>query len=104
MESLLGGKECLSLIIACLCHDLDHRGTNNQFQIKTMSPLAQLYSTSVLERHHFDQCVMILNTKGNDILGNVSAEDYQSIIQLIEQAILATDLARYFSRRAEFFK
>ena len=22
--------ECLSLVIACLCHDLDHRGTNNR--------------------------------------------------------------------------
>lgn len=26
--------EKLALFIGCLCHDLDHRGTNNQFQIK----------------------------------------------------------------------
>ncbi|VDK25605.1 unnamed protein product, partial [Taenia asiatica] len=56
--------ECLSIIIACLSHDLDHRGTNNQFQIRTMSPLVNLYSTSVLEHHHFDQCIMLLSTKG----------------------------------------
>lgn len=55
--------ECLSIIIACLSHDLDHRGTNNQFQIRTMSPLVNLYSTSVLEHHHFDQCIMLLSTK-----------------------------------------
>ena len=29
----------------------------------TMSPLAKLYSTSTMEHHHFDHCVMILNTK-----------------------------------------
>ena len=37
----------------------------NQYVFRTMSPLAQLYSTSVLEHHHFDQCIMILNTKVN---------------------------------------
>lgn len=31
---VFGEIECLALIIACLCHDLDHRGTNNSFQIK----------------------------------------------------------------------
>ena len=55
------------LIVACLCHDLDHRGTNNAFQSKVESPLAILYSTSTMEHHHFDQCVMILNSDGNNI-------------------------------------
>lgn len=26
--------EQLGLLIACFCHDLDHRGTNNAFQAK----------------------------------------------------------------------
>ena len=64
--------ECMALMIACLCHDLDHRGTNNSFQIKSSSNLAQLYSTSTMEHHHFDQCLMILNSKGNQILSNLS--------------------------------
>lgn len=59
-------------MIACLCHDLDHRGTNNSFQVKSSSNLAQLYSTSTMEHHHFDQCLMILNSKGNQILSHVS--------------------------------
>lgn len=28
-----------------------------------MSPLAELYSTSTMEHHHFDQCIMIISTK-----------------------------------------
>ncbi|CAH0395133.1 unnamed protein product [Bemisia tabaci] len=59
--------EILGLLVACLCHDLDHRGTNNAFQTKTESPLAILYTTSTMEHHHFDQCVMILNSDGNNI-------------------------------------
>ena len=59
--------QIFGLLVACLCHDLDHRGTNNAYQTKMVSPLAQLYSTSTMEHHHFDQCVMILNSDGNNI-------------------------------------
>ena len=59
--------QILGLMVACLCHDLDHRGTNNAFQQLTASPLAVLYSTSTMEHHHFDQCVMILSSEGNNI-------------------------------------
>lgn len=30
---------------------------------RASSPLAQLYSTSTMEHHHFDQCIMILNSQ-----------------------------------------
>ena len=95
--------ECLSLVIACLCHDLDHRGTNNSFQTKSSSNLAQLYSTSTMEHHHFDQCLMILNSKGNQILSNVSQDEFKRVISTVQDAILATDLAVYFKRRKDTF-
>lgn len=103
MNRILSDLENLALLVGCLCHDLDHRGTNNQFQIKTMSPLAQLYSTSVMEHHHFDQSVMIINTKGNEIFLNLTQEQYEQAIKFLEHAILATDLALYFKYRGEFF-
>nr|CFW94219.1 Eka-cGMP gated channel beta 2 protein [Euperipatoides kanangrensis] len=95
--------ECMALLVACLCHDLDHRGTNNTFQIKTSTPIAQLYSTSTMEHHHFDHCIMILNSKGNQILANLSTADYEQVIKTLEHAILATDLAVYFRKRGDFF-
>ncbi|XP_023708360.1 dual 3',5'-cyclic-AMP and -GMP phosphodiesterase 11 isoform X1 [Cryptotermes secundus] len=100
---IFGEIECLALVIACLCHDLDHRGTNNSFQIKASSPLARLYSTSTMEHHHFDQCIMILNSQGNQILANVSPDEYSRIIKVLEDAILSTDLAVYFRKRGAFF-
>ncbi|KAH9492518.1 Dual 3',5'-cyclic-AMP and -GMP phosphodiesterase 11 [Bulinus truncatus] len=102
MGNILTDVERLALMVACLCHDLDHRGTNNQFQHKTMSPLALLYSTSTMEHHHFDQCIMILSTKGSDIFRNISQEIYEQVIRLLESAILATDLALYFRYRGKF--
>lgn len=101
--NIFGEIECLALMIACLCHDLDHRGTNNSFQIKASSPLAQLYSTSTMEHHHFDQCLMILNSPGNQLLANISPEEYTRVIKVLEEAILSTDLAVYFGKRSAFF-
>jgi len=49
-----------SLFVSGLCHDLDHRGTNNQFLINSSASLAEIYSTSPLEYHHFNQTVSIL--------------------------------------------
>jgi len=34
MRTNLSDVERLALLVGSLCHDLDHRGTNNQFQIK----------------------------------------------------------------------
>ncbi|CAH1167238.1 unnamed protein product [Phyllotreta striolata] len=98
----LGIIECLALMIACLCHDLDHRGTNNSFQMKIHSPIAQLYSTSTMEHHHFDQCLMILNSL--QLLINLTPEEHSRVIRVLEDAILATDLAIYFKKRVDFFK
>lgn len=63
---------------------------------RASSPLAQLYSTSTMEHHHFDQCLMILNSPGNQILSHLSSEDYSKVIRVLEDAILSTDLAVYF--------
>lgn len=66
--------------------------------------MAQLYSTSTMEHHHFDQCVMILNSQGNQILANLSPDEYSRVIVLLKEAILATDLANYFTKREQFFQ
>lgn len=96
--------ESFALVVACLCHDLDHRGTNNTFQSKSDSPLALLYGTSTMEHHHFDQCVMILSSEGNNIFKSLSSTDYRKAIKVVESAILSTDLALYFRKKGAFQK
>jgi len=88
--------DILGLIVACISHDLDHRGTNNSFQHKMNNPLAKLYSTSTLERHHLNQCLLILTLRGNQILDNLTKDEYAEALAVIERSILATDLALHF--------
>lgn len=102
MREVQSDMEILALLVACLCHDLDHRGTNNSFQTKTESPLATLYGTSTMEHHHFDQCIMILNSEGNNIFQSLSTDEYRYIISMVEASILSTDLALYFKKKDSF--
>lgn len=103
LQSNLNDVEILALMIATLSHDLDHRGVNNSYIQRSDHPLAQLYCHSTMEHHHFDQCLMILNSPGNQILSSLSLEEYKTTLKMIERAILATDLALYIKRRGEFF-
>ena len=53
--------DVLALLVAALCHDLDHPGLTNAFQINSMSPLALRYNDeSVLEHHHASTLFHIL--------------------------------------------
>ncbi|XP_036306281.2 cGMP-specific 3',5'-cyclic phosphodiesterase isoform X1 [Pipistrellus kuhlii] len=104
IQSKLSDLEVLALLVAALSHDLDHRGVNNSYIQRSEHPLAQLYCHSTLEHHHFDQCLMVLNSPGNQILSGLSIEEYKTALKIIKQAILATDLALYIKRRGEFFE
>ncbi|XP_023258858.1 dual 3',5'-cyclic-AMP and -GMP phosphodiesterase 11A-like [Seriola lalandi dorsalis] len=104
-QDVLSDAEILALMVGCLCHDLDHRGTNNAFQAKTGSALALLYGTSAtLEHHHFNHAVMILQSEGHNIFANLCSKEYSNMMQLLKQAILSTDLTLHFERRNKFFE
>uniref|UniRef100_H3DM45 Phosphodiesterase n=1 Tax=Tetraodon nigroviridis TaxID=99883 RepID=H3DM45_TETNG len=104
-QDVLSDAEVLALMVGCLCHDLDHRGTNNAFQAKTGSALALLYGTSAtLEHHHFNHAVMILQSEGHNIFANLCSKEYSNMMQLLKQAILSTDLTLHFERRTKFFE
>ncbi|XP_043093529.1 cGMP-specific 3',5'-cyclic phosphodiesterase isoform X2 [Puntigrus tetrazona] len=104
LKSNFSSLEVLALMIASLCHDLDHRGVNNSYIERTNQPLAQLYGHSSLEHHHYDMCLLILNIPGSQILSSLSLNEYRTCVQMIEKNILATDLAFYIEKRAKFFK
>ncbi|CAI8043686.1 cGMP-dependent 3',5'-cyclic phosphodiesterase, partial [Geodia barretti] len=84
--SFLTDLEVLALFFSCLCHDIDHRGTNNSFQISSKSVLASLYSSegSVMERHHFSQTLCVLNSEGCNIFANLGTEEYKQVLDLMQ--------------------
>ncbi|KTG04641.1 hypothetical protein cypCar_00029786, partial [Cyprinus carpio] len=73
------------LMTAAVCHDLDHPGYNNTYQINARTELAVRYNDiSPLENHHCAVAFQILSLPECNIFAN-------AIITLI----LATDMARH---------
>uniref|UniRef100_A0A7E4W608 Phosphodiesterase n=1 Tax=Panagrellus redivivus TaxID=6233 RepID=A0A7E4W608_PANRE len=100
VKNALTDLERFSLLVACLCHDIDHRGTTNAFQLQSKTPLAQLYSSegSVLERHHFAQTVTILGMDECNIFEQLTRQQYQQVLDNIREIILATDIAAHLRK------
>lgn len=92
--------ERFSLMIACLCHDIDHRTMSNQFLKLIEHPLSKLYSESCMENHHIQLTMNILNRENHDLLRSWKKEDKDRALKLIRDCILATDLASYFENQA----
>ncbi|XP_067122627.1 cGMP-dependent 3',5'-cyclic phosphodiesterase-like isoform X2 [Centruroides vittatus] len=105
-ETHLMALECFTLFVACICHDLDHRGTTNSFQHRLKTDLGAVYSSesSVMEMHHFSQTMAILHSDGCNIFENLSQKEYTQCLDYLQLLILATDLANHFRRVKEIHK
>eukprot|EP00026_Physarum_polycephalum_P010417 Phypoly_transcript_10581.p1 GENE.Phypoly_transcript_10581~~Phypoly_transcript_10581.p1 ORF type:complete len:305 (+),score=45.55 Phypoly_transcript_10581:195-1109(+) len=102
LTTVLDTREKYSLLIAALCHDLDHPGLSNGFQINSKSPLACKYNNvSVLENHHFAVTMKILQPKEDAIFPE---QDLPSLYNLIRSLILGTDMANHFPLVTDFEK
>ncbi|CAH2076980.1 unnamed protein product, partial [Iphiclides podalirius] len=103
-KGYLNDLQALMYLIACLVHDLDHRGTTSRFQIVGQTPLAALYSSagSVLERHHAAQAACLLNTQDCDVLAPLPRAQYDRALLLLRDNVLATDLANFFRNLDEY--
>ncbi|XP_065642844.1 probable 3',5'-cyclic phosphodiesterase pde-5 isoform X1 [Hydra vulgaris] len=100
---IIDGLEAVALYVACLCHDLDHRGKNNEWMKVEGTPLASVYTTSTLEHHHFNQTVTILQHEGHNIFSQLSQSEYKRVLATVRDCILATDLAQFFGNKAKLF-
>ncbi|KAH0955091.1 hypothetical protein HN011_006527 [Eciton burchellii] len=97
-EKYITSLQALVFLVSCLCHDVDHRGTNNAFQMENSTVLARLYNSenSIMERHHLAQTIRILNTEGCNIFENLNNDEYNEALNLLTSNILATDTAFHF--------
>ncbi|XP_056157562.1 high affinity cGMP-specific 3',5'-cyclic phosphodiesterase 9A-like [Lampris incognitus] len=84
------------MLTSALCHDLDHPGYNNVYQINAQTDLALRYNDiSPLENHHCAVAFGILSKPECNILKNLTGEQYKQIRGGIIKCILATDMARH---------
>ena len=91
-ESLTDPIEVGSLLVAALVHDTNHPGCMNGFLVATEHPLAAASAQSVLERHHAEMALALLERPELDFLDALSAEDRTRFVGLIEQVVLETDV------------
>ncbi|XP_037122438.1 rod cGMP-specific 3',5'-cyclic phosphodiesterase subunit beta [Syngnathus acus] len=96
--------EVMAMITAGFLHDIDHRGTNNLYQVKSGNPLAKLHGSSILERHHLEFGKFLLSDESLNIYQNLNRRQVEHVIHLTDIAIIATDLALYFKKRTMFQK
>ena len=91
---LLTEADWLALLLSALCHDLEHPGTTNAFQVNTQSTLAIRYNdASVLESHHA-ACgwAALQRTR---LLAQLPADDARTLRRTMVAAILATDMSAH---------
>jgi hypothetical protein len=84
----------LGLLIAALCHDIDHPGNTNTYEINSMSKIALFYNDiSVLENHH---CAVTFELIMKHELNKCfSYADFKEFRKTIINCILGTDMAKH---------
>lgn len=86
-------EELFCLLIATLCHDMDHPGYSNSYLINARTKLALRYNDkSPLENHHASMCFQVMSKPECNILVNMSNDMYRYLRSTIIKVILATDM------------
>ncbi|XP_044940373.1 high affinity cGMP-specific 3',5'-cyclic phosphodiesterase 9A isoform X2 [Mustela putorius furo] len=96
LQEKFSQMDILILMTAAICHDLDHPGYNNTYQINARTELAVRYNDiSPLENHHCAVAFQILARPECNIFANVQPDGFKQIRQGMITLILATDMARH---------
>ncbi|XP_048776603.2 high affinity cGMP-specific 3',5'-cyclic phosphodiesterase 9A-like isoform X8 [Ostrea edulis] len=82
------------LMTACVCHDLDHPGYNNTYQINARTELAIRYNDiSPLENHHCAVAFKILSNPECNVFANVDKDTFKRIRALKMVLIKCCDIS-----------
>uniref|UniRef100_A0A2K5N8H4 Phosphodiesterase n=1 Tax=Cercocebus atys TaxID=9531 RepID=A0A2K5N8H4_CERAT len=96
LQEKFSQTDILILMTAAICHDLDHPGYNNTYQINARTELAVRYNDiSPLENHHCAVAFQILAEPECNIFSNIPPDGFKQIRQGMITLILATDMARH---------
>eukprot|EP01116_Phalansterium_solitarium_P020028 TRINITY_DN5788_c0_g1_i1.p1 TRINITY_DN5788_c0_g1~~TRINITY_DN5788_c0_g1_i1.p1 ORF type:complete len:1275 (+),score=428.42 TRINITY_DN5788_c0_g1_i1:108-3932(+) len=103
LSTIFSPVEILAILVAALCHDVDHGGVNNAYHVKAQTPLALLYKDmSVLETHHCSRAITMLSETENDIFSGLTDQQYSLVWKVMISSILATDMSLHFNLVGKF--
>ncbi|KAH0792523.1 3'5'-cyclic nucleotide phosphodiesterase family protein [Histomonas meleagridis] len=101
MDEKLTKMELFGLLVSAICHDANHDGFTNVYNVKAETPLGILFKNqSVMETHHCSISIGVLAKEENNILYSLSPTEFKQMWTLIIDLILITDMAKHF----EFLK
>lgn len=102
VKQYLSLLDVFAVLVAAICHDMDHRGTNNAFHMQLMDDLALAYNDlSVMEQHHCRLAFKVLREPGCNILENLSNLERQMVRKLIISCIMGTDMSLHHKHLAQ---
>lgn len=95
--------EIFGLLVSAVCHDANHDGFTNVYNVKAETPLGILFKNqSVMETHHCQIANEVITKEENNIFAIFSPEEYKRMWNLVFSLILATDMAKHFTIIKEF--
>jgi hypothetical protein len=101
LHIILPKFELFGLLVAAVCHDANHDGFTNVYNVKAETPLGLLFKNqSVMETHHCSISIQCMARQECNILSCFSGADFKAMWTLIIRLILITDMAKHF----EFLK
>ena len=90
LREMLDSVDRLALLLAAMCHDLEHPGTTNAFQVNMQSELAIRYNDKhVLENHHSCVASQLLLP----LMKHWPPDRARVVRKLVVHEILLTDMA-----------
>ncbi|XP_045513179.1 calcium/calmodulin-dependent 3',5'-cyclic nucleotide phosphodiesterase 1 isoform X1 [Pieris brassicae] len=95
----LSDLEIFATLVAAIVHDFEHTGTTNNFHVMSGSDTALLYNDrAVLENHHISAAFRLLKEEENNILLNLSRDEFREFRTLVIDMVLATDMSFHFQQ------
>jgi len=96
MADSLRAVDVFGLLIAALCHDVDHPAVNNAYLIATESDLALRYNdVSVLENHHASLACQLMKSPATTIVDGMEKAEKAALRKVVIASILATDMSHH---------
>jgi len=88
--------DCLSFLIAAVCHDLGHDGFTNAYHANLVTPRAiDSNDIAVQESFHAAELFRILSQDTYNCVKGLSREEFKVFRKRVVNLILATDMARH---------
>lgn len=89
--------ELFGILISCVCHDTNHEGFNNVYNIKAETPFGILFKDqSVMEMHHITMSIPVITRDDINLFQGLSPDEVKKMWTLFIKLILATDMANHF--------